>query len=768
MNVPRQPARSADELLELVYDRAATYRRRRRLQAALAVAVVLSVGAATVAEVSRSSKPHTGLQVAGQPAPSPSERVVAAEPGHLPAPVSASATTKRGGTAGLPRPAAPAVPALAPGVIATVSDGIGRGSGRAVGQEAAGLVVSGTTLYVADRAVGVLRALDLRTGTERVTAGNGQLSAVRPDGPAPGDGGPATASPLSPNAVAAAPGGIVYVAEARRIRRIDAAGRITTVAGGVPSRADLDQPQPQDSPDGTPAAQSTLGAVRGLAADADGNLYFSDGDRVRRVATDGRLVTVAGGNGPGSAGDGGPATSAQLHAPAALTFGGQGDLFISDPPENRVRRLDHATATITTVAGDGRVGQDGDGGPATSAALGGPQGIGVDTGGGLDIAVGPCVRRVDPAGTVATVAGQCADATPSYAGDNGSATRAHLAGAALATSPAGPIYVGGFVVRAIKLGGAITTVAGTNTTTGAFPAPLDAAEPGLATAVATQPDGTVWLLADGGNSLFRTSAGGSLEELASGFVLADPSCSSLGSPCPGGFLGALGLAVEPDGTAFVADAGRCRVFRVVPGQAPAPVAGGTICGSGGDGGPALSALLNRPAGVATDGHGSLWIADTGNGAIRRVDPAGTITTVASGLGHPAALALRSDGALAVADGASGALTLIGADGHARQLRPPQGVGQTGTGSSGIAFGAHGEVVVADMGRCQVQRIDADGTISLVAGRQAEGRGVCGRSGDGGLASEAALDRPAGVAFGPRGALWIADGRGLRVIGGPRS
>ncbi|HTC82356.1 MAG TPA: hypothetical protein VK848_12550, partial [Acidimicrobiia bacterium] len=361
------PGRSPDELLELVYARAATYRRRRRLQAALAVAVVLSVGAATVAEVSRSSKPHTGLQVAGQPAPSPSERVVAAEPGHLPAPVSASATTKRGGTAGLPRPAAPAVPALAPGVIRTVSDGIGRGSGRAVGQEAAGLVVSGTTLYVADRAVGVLRALDLRTGTERVTAGNGQLSAVRPDGPAPGDGGPATASPLSPNAVAAAPGGIVYVAEARRIRRIDAAGRITTVAGGVPSRADLDQPQPQDSPDGTPAAQSTLGAVRGLAADADGNLYFSDGDRVRRVATDGRLVTVAGGNGPGSAGDGGPATSAMLYLPFATAVDSNGNVFIADTYNSRIREIVNATGNIITVAGSGSASFYGDGGLAIYA-----------------------------------------------------------------------------------------------------------------------------------------------------------------------------------------------------------------------------------------------------------------------------------------------------------------------------------------------------------------------------------------------------------------
>ena len=759
------PGRSPDELLELVYARAAARRRRRRLQAALAVAVVLSVGGATVAEVSRSAKPQTGLQVAGRPAPSPSERVVAGEPGHLPAPVSAGTTSKGGGTAGPPRSAAPAVPALAPGVITTVTDGIGRGSGRAVGQEAAGLVVSGTTLYVADRAVGILRALDLRTGTERTTAGNGQLSAVRPNGPAPGDGGPATASPLSPIAVAAAPGGIVYVAEARRIRRIDAAGRITTVAGGVPSQTGLDPAQPPDSPDGTSAAQSTLGAVGGLAADAAGNLYFSDGDRVRRISLDGRLLTVAGGNGPGSAGDGGPAASAQLHAPGALTFDGQGDLFISDPPENRVRRLDHATAAITTVAGDGRNAQDGDGGPATSAALGAPHGIGIDTGGGLDIAVGPCVRRVDPAGTITTVAGQCADATPSYAGDNGPATRAHLAGVALATSPAGPIYVGGFVVRAIKLGGGITTVAGTNTTTGAFPAPLDAAEPGPATAVATQPDGTVWLLADGGNSVFRTSAGGSLEELASGFALADPGCSSLGSPCPGGSLGALGLAVGPDGTAWVADAGRCRIFRVAPGQAPTPVAGGTTCGSGGDGGPALSALLNRPAGVATDGHGSLWIADTGNGTIRRVDPTGSITTVASGLGHPAAVAVRPDGALAVADGASGAVTLISPDGHPRQLRPPQGSGQSALGSGGIAFGAHGEVVVADTGRCLVQRIDADGTISLVAGRQAEGRGVCGRSGDGGQATQTGLDRPVGVAFGTGGALWIADGRRLRIVGG---
>src|SRR5205085_11457103 len=151
---------------------------------------------------------------------------------------------------------------------------------------------------------------------------------------------------------------------------------------------------------------------------------------------------------------------AQLHAPGALTFAGQGDLFIADPHENRVRRVDHVTARITTVVGDGRPGQDGDGGPATSAAVGAPQGIGIDTGAGLDIAVGPCVRRVDTGGTVTTIAGQCGDAAPSYAGDNGPALRAHLAGSALALSPARPLYVGGFVVRAGKLGGPVTTVAG--------------------------------------------------------------------------------------------------------------------------------------------------------------------------------------------------------------------------------------------------------------------------------------------------------------------
>jgi hypothetical protein len=148
--------------------------------------------------------------------------------------------------------------------------------------------------------------------------------------------------------------GNLYIVDSRnqRIRKISVEGVITTVAGNGSKGSD-----------NVPAANAKFGPLwNGVTVDASGNLYIGEGWRVRKVSTKGIITTVAGNGSMGSYGDGGPATSAQLWGTAGVAVGADGNLYIADPHENRIRKVS-ADGMITTVAGDGLKGYSGDGGP---------------------------------------------------------------------------------------------------------------------------------------------------------------------------------------------------------------------------------------------------------------------------------------------------------------------------------------------------------------------------------------------------------------------
>ena len=253
----------------------------------------------------------------------------------------------------------------------------------------------------------------------------GSIAIVAGSGPPgySGDGGPATSAQLnSPQGVAVDASGNFFIADTgnNRIRRVDAAtGIITTVAGnGVGGY----------SGDGGPATSASLNQPNGVAVDSSGNLFIADtgNHRIRRVdAVTGTITTVAGNGTQGFSGDGGAATSAELNFPYGVAVDGSGNLFIADTGNNRIRRVDAATSVISTVAGDGTTGLSGDGGPAISASLNSPYGVGVDGSGNLFIAdtQNNLIRMVDASsGEITTVAG---------GGNNvefGPATDANLAG----------------------------------------------------------------------------------------------------------------------------------------------------------------------------------------------------------------------------------------------------------------------------------------------------------------------------------------------------
>jgi sugar lactone lactonase YvrE len=277
-----------------------------------------------------------------------------------------------------------------------------------------------------------------------------------------GDGGPAVGAQLyQPMGVAVDASGNVLVADlSNRIRKIAPDGTITTVAGsGIAGFAG----------DGGPATDAQLNHPTGVIVDADGSLLIADQHnyRVRRVDSSGTITTVAGSGIPGfGQGDGGPALQATLNLPTTLALDANGGILIAEMGERRIRRVD-PDGTISTIAGDGGSGYDGDNKPATGASLTKPTGLAVTTAGDVLIADqgDQRVRRVDTSGTIHTIAGTGVLAST---GDGGPATAANLeypTSLLVDRSRRVLITQGGSHpdVRAIERDGTINTVAGGGT-----------------------------------------------------------------------------------------------------------------------------------------------------------------------------------------------------------------------------------------------------------------------------------------------------------------
>ncbi|MGE5175134.1 MAG: hypothetical protein ACM3JJ_02060 [Hyphomicrobiales bacterium] len=278
-----------------------------------------------------------------------------------------------------------------------------------------------------------------------------------------GDGGAATAAALkNPEGIDIAPNGDLYLTDSDNsvIRRVDAiTGVITTVAGNG---------SPGYTGDGGAATAARLKFPEDVYLSPSGDLYIADtGNHVIRkvLAATGVIVTVAGNGNPGATGDGGPATSARLNSPRGVAIAANGDLYIGDRSNNKIRRVVAATGVISTYAGTGSGGYSGDGGPATSAKLKLPQGIHLTSTGDLYVADAGnnVIRKIATTGIITTFAGT---GTAGYAGDGGPATAARLtAPESVHRMPSGDIYIadtGNSVIRGVNPAtGVITTVAGT-------------------------------------------------------------------------------------------------------------------------------------------------------------------------------------------------------------------------------------------------------------------------------------------------------------------
>jgi sugar lactone lactonase YvrE len=483
-----------------------------------------------------------------------------------------------------------------------------------------------------------------------------------------GDGGPAESAALSgPSGVALDSAGNVFIVDWQnaRLRRVDSTtGVITTVAGtGVNGFAG----------DGGPASAALLNGPNGVTVDGAGNIFIADtgNGRIRKVdGGTGTISTVAGDGTFGFAGDGGAATASWLALPAGVAVNAAGDVFIADTNTSRIRAVDHATGIITTLAGTGGFGFGGDGGLATAAVLYAPSGVAVDPSGDVLIAdqVNRRVRRVFlSTGLIDTVAGNGGGSLMVFGGDGGPATSASLSYIkGLAVDGAGQIYIAdtGFMrVRRVDTGGTIDTVAGNGWYMfggdGEFATRATLSFPG---GVSVDASGNVFV-ADTDNQRIRRV------DKATGQITTVAGTGTSGFSGDGGAaVGAqlddpYGMALDAGGNLYIADRDNNRIRRVSAAGIITTVAGNGALGFGGDGGAATGARLNRPAGVAVDGSGNLYIADLFNNRVRKVTAAtGVISTIAgnglagfSGDGGPAIGARLSDPA-GVAVDAAGACT----------------------------------------------------------------------------------------------------------------
>ena len=427
-----------------------------------------------------------------------------------------------------------------------------------------------------------------------------------------GDGGPATDAQLSGASGLAVDGeGSLYIADYMnlRVRKVSTSGAITTVAGTG---------EYGFSGDGGPAVDANFYGPQAVALDGAGNLYIADcacdwdGSgiaRIRKVSLSGIITTVAG-NGAACcfAGDGGPATHAQLNQAGAIAVDEAGNLFIADSDNFRLRKVS-PDGIINTVAGKSQPPNSyGDPGPATNALLSQPWGVTVDAAGNLLIVESSAVQKVSPDGVIRTFA--------------------NVGGNAIAEDAQGNLFTAGLAISKVSPSGAVTQIAGA----GGF------GTPGVGGyGIAVDDAGNLYV--GSGAVVSRISSSGVVTTVAGG----GKEISRDGGPATNAQLNDVtGLLLDRAGNLFLSETYGHRVRKVSPDGTISTIAGTGIAGFSGDGGQAAMAQLNGPDGLALDASGDLYIADVYNNRVRMVTPDGIINTLAgsgatglSGDGGPA-------------------------------------------------------------------------------------------------------------------------------------
>jgi len=600
----------------------------------------------------------------------------------------------------------------------------------------------------------------------RVAAADGRLTTAAGNGQTgfTGDHGPATAAALEgPEGIAADAAGNLYIGVGGRLCKVTRDGNIQVIAGTGDSSY---------SGDGKPALSATFATPVAIALNSTGSvIYFSDETHhvVRKIGADGIITTVAGTGSPGYSNDGQPGYNAQLNGPEGLAVDSNGNLYIADRLNNRIRKV-RPDGTITTFAGTGVAGTSGDGVLPTQGKLFQPADVVVDTSNNVFIAdssnsllkevdyqtglmvtfsrmvsVGDLAYNPAPAGGLAATdflqhaifsvsvpapsIKQLAGTIRTAAiGDNGPASGAVLLDPfGVAVDGKGNVYVADFGDQRVRRIGAdltITTVAGT----GVFGASVSGVQ--ATTTQIAQPAG---IAADAAGNVYFTNACGVSAMRSDGTIAAvagDPSyCGYAGNnvlPSAAQLYFPQGLMVDgANNLLYIADTYNNRIRKVdLTRSIITTVAGNGQQGYAGNGTDALSASMDFPVGVAADSKGNVYFADQNNLRVRKISTDGKIYDFA-GTGKA---------------GNSG----DGGPATAATLAWP----------TGLAIDSADNVYVASSG--SIRRISTDGRIATIAGT-----GWTDFSGDGDLATLADMD-PYYLAVDSNGRIYFSDENNLRI------
>jgi len=528
-------------------------------------------------------------------------------------------------------------------------------------------------------------------------------------------------------------------------------------------------------------ANLSLGGRQGLAVSALGELYISDTGhhQVLKIdPTSGRIVVVAGNGTAAFFGDGTPAASAGLNSPGGLALDSSGNLFIVDGGNFCIRRVDALTGIISTVAGTGTVNTGststallGDNGPATAATFGNGMGaIAINGSGALFVADGgnDIVRTFTAGGNISTVAGLAGN--PGFV--EGPVAAAQLdTPTGLAFDAAGNLYIGDSGNNRVRklAAGALSTVAGTGTAgfSGDGGA-ATAANIGSVGGLAVDSAGRLLIAANSTDRVRRVDIGSATPTIV---TLAGNGAITIGDlgPATGANLSQPSdVALDSKGNIYVYDSGFDRIRRIDAATGFIDTVVGTgLRGFIGDRGPKQQGVLVFPTGADFDAAGNLYIADTGNNAIRKVGLDGNISTFA-GNGVTAGLGDGGPANLAALDTPTdvrvfGNTLYIADSGHDRIRAVDLTTGTITTfvqinNVTTIIVEAAGSLLVAHDN--QVDRVGTDKTITPIVGNTpATGDPLLG---DTQAASNAVLSNPSGLAFAANGDLYIADTGNNRV------
>lgn len=541
-------------------------------------------------------------------------------------------------------------------------------------------------------------------------------------------------------------------------------------------------------PNAVRASSVSLPPSYGVAVDAVGAVYFTSGEAVMKVDSNGILTRVAGTGQYGFSSDGGPAVNAELEWPAGIATDGAGNVYIAENAAHRIRKVS-PQGVISTVAGTGTAGYSGDGGPAVTAQLNWPVGLALDSSGNLFIAdvANQVIRKISPRGVITTVAtglndaeGVAADAAGNlyitdYSINDQDCCEVQYSGRVVKTSPNGAMST---IVDLDQPEGVAVDSAGNVYVADPMGMGLLKIPPsGIASAVtnlaainvAVDSSGNLYF-SDGASKLVRVSPAGSIANLV-GDGAPGNYWGDNGQATDAGLSIPIGVALDNRGNLYIADSGNNRVRKVAPDGSISTIAGNGTFGFSGDGGPATEAELASPTDLAVDGSGNLYIADRRNNRIRKVSADGTISTVAGrgdynsplGDGGPAVSAALAN-PCGVAVDAAGNLYI--ADTYFFLVRKvsPEGIITTIAGSDyyvpgstyiesplDVTLDQTGNLLVATLNA--ILKLTPDGTLMTIAG----GGVYTLPSGDGGPAAKATILPAVGVALDSIGDIFISGG-----------